>query len=325
MERIPKTPPVVDPLPAAVPRPLWSVMIPVYNCSAFLEATLRSVLIQDPGEDFMQIEVIDDGSTDADVAELVYKVGKGRIGYYRQPRNVGSVWNFYTCISLARGKLVHILHGDDKVRYGFYHRLQLLFEQHPTMGAAFCRYAYINEHDKVLFNQPLEMSKPGILENWLETLGERQRIQYVAMVVKREVYEHLGSFYAVEYGEDWEMWMRIAAHYPTGYVPEVLAEYRRHSRSISGRSFLTGRNIRELQTVMTLIDKHLPEKHRHHIRARSRTFYAHYALKTAKILWKDFKHRSGAVAQIRAAWELKKDFVLFLKITGMYIRMALNI
>jgi len=31
------------------------------------------------------------------------------------------------------------------------------------------------------------------------------------MVVKREVYEKLGGFYGVEYGEDWEMWVRIAA------------------------------------------------------------------------------------------------------------------
>ena len=43
-------------------------MIPTYNPRAdYLEETLRSVLQQDPGPEQMQIEVVDDGSTD-DVA-----------------------------------------------------------------------------------------------------------------------------------------------------------------------------------------------------------------------------------------------------------------
>jgi cellulose synthase/poly-beta-1,6-N-acetylglucosamine synthase-like glycosyltransferase len=35
-------------IPDDVPRPLWSVMIPVYNCANYLRETLASVLIQDP-------------------------------------------------------------------------------------------------------------------------------------------------------------------------------------------------------------------------------------------------------------------------------------
>ena len=35
-------------------------MIPSYNCAGLLRETLRSVLVQDPGERQMQIEVIDE-------------------------------------------------------------------------------------------------------------------------------------------------------------------------------------------------------------------------------------------------------------------------
>jgi len=73
------------------------------------------------------------------------------------------------------------------------------------------------------------------------------------MVVKREVYEKLGGFYGVEYGEDWEMWVRIAANYQIAYTPEVLAEYRMHHNSISGKAFLTGQNMKDLNQVMNLI------------------------------------------------------------------------
>jgi glycosyltransferase involved in cell wall biosynthesis len=58
-------------------------MIPVYNCYQTLGETLTSVLAQDRGEDQMQIEVNDEGSTDGNVKELVERIGKGRIGYFR--------------------------------------------------------------------------------------------------------------------------------------------------------------------------------------------------------------------------------------------------
>jgi glycosyltransferase involved in cell wall biosynthesis len=62
----------------------------------------------------MQIEVVDDGSTDADKEALVKQTGKGRVEYYRQPENVGSLRNFETRLNRATGHYIHILHGDDK-------------------------------------------------------------------------------------------------------------------------------------------------------------------------------------------------------------------
>src|SRR5687768_13877620 len=118
LERIPAAPPPFAPVPQGVNRPLWSVMIPAYNCSEYLEAALLSVLCQDPGPASMQIAVVDDASTDADVEALVATVGKGRVEYMRHPINVGSLQNFNTCIDRARGHYVHLLHGDDRVLPG---------------------------------------------------------------------------------------------------------------------------------------------------------------------------------------------------------------
>jgi glycosyltransferase involved in cell wall biosynthesis len=323
-QRIPQSPPKIQSVLMGVPRPQWSVMIPVYNCSEYLKSTLDSVLVQDMGLDQMQIEVVDDGSTDANVEEMVKAIGKGRVSYFRQPINVGSLWNFQTCINRAKGHLIHILHGDDKVRKDFYHSMNKLFQTYPSIGAGFCCFAYINEKDKFLFDQPKEMEQTGILDHTIERLCERQKIQYASMVVRRDVYERLGSFYGVEYGEDWEMWVRIAAQYPIGYIPDVLAEYRRHSRSISGQSFLTGRNMECLEWVMHEIEKYLPEKDRKSVMLKCRKFYSHYALLVAKSLWVDQRHRDGVRAQINAARRLHIDIFLIFQIVILRLRMTVG-
>ena len=323
--RIPEAPPVVAPLDPGVQRPLWSVMIPVFNCAGYLRATLEGVLAQDRGERNMQIEVVDDASTDADVAAIVQEVGKGRVGYFRQKENVGSLRNFQACLERARGGLVHLLHGDDVVYNGFYCAMERLFQKYPSVGAAFCRYAYIDEQGHVLDCQDPEIEHDGIPDNWLARLCERQRIQYAAMVVRRDVYEDLGGFFGVEYGEDWEMWVRIAAKYPMGYTPVVLAGYRRHFSSISGQTFSTARNMACLRWVMDRIQHHLPAGQRTTVMNISRNFYAHYALRVAVTLWKNFKDRRGAMAQALAAWNMSRDAGILYKILKLYTRITLNI
>ena len=52
-------------------RPRWSVMIPTFNCAERLRVTLAGVLVQDPGPEQMQIEVVDDCSTDDDPADIL--------------------------------------------------------------------------------------------------------------------------------------------------------------------------------------------------------------------------------------------------------------
>ena len=82
-------------------RPFWSVMIPTYNCAYYLERTLKSVLEQDRGPDEMQIEVVDDCSTEDDPEAVVKEIGKERASFFRQPRNVGVTANFNICDASA--------------------------------------------------------------------------------------------------------------------------------------------------------------------------------------------------------------------------------
>lgn len=229
----------------------------------YLKKTIESVLIQDMGRQKMQIEVVDDCSRDGDVKKLVEEAGQGRVKFFQQKENRGSLRNFETCLNRANGYYVHLLHGDDLVKPGFYNEIETSFTHYPTAGAAITGYNWVNEREEE--SQPARqlLSEPGILENWLYKIASRQLVQPPAVVVKREVYETLGSFFAVHYGEDWEMWIRIAAHYKVAYSPKCLATYRGgHSTNISSQSVLSGQNITDLKKVISIVQNYLPEEKR---------------------------------------------------------------
>lgn len=305
-------------------RPLWSVMIPSFNSQDFIEEALSGVLAQDIGSEKMQIEVIDDSSSDNTEA-IVKKIAGERVRYHKHTTNIGSLKNFEFCLNNAKGHLIHLLHSDDKVLPGFYERMTSLFDKHPEIGAGFCRHRYINELGEQYFLSPLEKESDGILENWIQKLGVEQRIQTPSIAVRREVYEKLGGFYNVHYGEDWEMWLRIAAHYPFGYINEILAEYRRHESSISGKSIRSGQNMRDLQKVMDISYNYFPVQERVKIRKKSLKFYANYGVMTANYIWGKHKDKAGVSSQVAEALKMNRSPVLLLKILKLYIKILLKL
>jgi glycosyltransferase involved in cell wall biosynthesis len=276
----------IPPLRAEITRPFWSVMIPTYHCARFLRQTLESVLAQDPGPESMQIEVVDDGSTLDDPAAVVAEVGRGRVAFYRQPQNVGHTKNFETCLKRARGKVVHLLHGDDYVLDGFYRKLQQAFERQPEIGAAFCRQIFMAESGNWDAYSPLEQTESGILHDGLEYLALEQRIMTPSIVVRRDVYERLGGFDSrLICSEDWEMWVRIAAQYPIWYETEPLAAYRMHSASNTGRHVRNGDDMRYTRIAIEIFKSYLPQDKANQLSRQARETYAFSALNMAYSLF----------------------------------------
>jgi hypothetical protein len=244
----------VPSVPAGVVRPLWSVMIPTYNCARYLGATLESVLAQDPGPEVMQIEVVDDHSTRDEPAVVVERVGGGRVSFFQQPSNRGHTENFATCLRRSRGTLIHLLHGDDGVRPGFYSRMHNAFVRAPEIGAAFCRQIFMDQDGHWREISPLEQDCSGILQDALQRMASEQRVMTPSIVVRREVYERLGGFDdRLRTSEDWEMWVRVAAHYPIWYEVEPLATYRIHTDSNTGRHVARGDDIRSALTAIEVM------------------------------------------------------------------------
>ncbi|MBD1907413.1 glycosyltransferase [Funiculus sociatus GB2-A5] len=311
----------ISPIPEGLPQPLWSVMIPTYNCAEYLRETLGSVLAQDLGPDLMQIEVVDDCSTKDDPKAVVEELGKGRVSFYRHPQNVGYIQNFNTCLQRSQGQLIHLLHGDDCVRDGFYRKLQQAFDEQPEIGAAFCRIIKMDEHGHWKMIYPLEQPDSGIYVDGLHHIVSRHPIETPSIVVRRAVYEHLDGFDKrfTCCAEDWEMWVRIAAHYPVWYEVEPLAIYRSHSASLTGRFIRTGHNIRDTYMAREIIKSYLPETAMNAL-SRSKELWGLWGLHCARKLLAR-QQWTGAIIQIR---EVLRSYCSF-KIVISIIRLAVEL
>ncbi|MBF2025195.1 MAG: glycosyltransferase [Oscillatoriales cyanobacterium C42_A2020_001] len=293
--------PSIAPVPKGVHRPRWSVMIPTYNCAEYLKQTLESVLSQAPDPDVMQIEVVDDCSTQDDPEAVVQTVGQGRVSFYRQPQNGGAIHNFNTCIQRSTGHLLHILHGDDKVLPGFYSAMEQAFQTAPDIGAAFCRPIYIDEVDRQRFIYTLEQPEAGIMPHLLQRLGVVCMIQTPSIAVRRSVYEAIGGFHPdLFHAGDWEMWKRVASYYPVWYEPQPLACYRTHSSSHTSSLVRTAANIANTRRAIKISEAYLPASIRADLTHQANEFYAMYAFETA--CWQLIRRNpTAAIAQFREA------------------------
>ena len=240
------TPPVIQPVPPGIRRPRWSVMIPTYNCARFLRETLESVLAQDIDPVEMQIEVIDDCSTSDDPETVVREFGQGRVTFCRQPKNMGAVANFNTCVRRSTGSLVHILHGDDLILPGFYREMERLDVISADSGLLATRNFFCNEEGVLIHLTPCYESVSYSPCEMRHLMSSGNSFQFAGVVVKRSTFERLGGFIPVlVHTADWEMWTRISSVYSISVSNKVLGIYRVFSGSDSSRLVKTAENLRD--------------------------------------------------------------------------------
>jgi glycosyltransferase involved in cell wall biosynthesis len=252
------TPPRIEPVAPGASRPLWSVMIPTFNCAKYLRQTLASVLAQAPGPEQMQIEVVDDCSTKDDPEAVVRELGQGRVMFYRKPKNEGAIPNFNTCIARSRGQLVHILHGDDVVLPGFYQRIAAVSAAQPEMAMVASRSFLIDEENVVIgvSDRVPRLESGG---NAVDDFFYGTPTQTPGVVMRRSFYEKHGGFLtALVHTADCEMWTRGISLGGAVLLPDVLCNYRVFAANDSGRLARTAENLRDLERLHGLFVQRHP-------------------------------------------------------------------
>lgn len=316
-----KTPAIIN----DTSRPLWSVMIPTYNSNQYLEETLHSITAQDPGPDQMQIEIIDDCSPENTAIDTLKKMGLlDRVSYLKQKDNVGLSRNWNTCIERAQGEVIHILHQDDYVLPGFYKELGAALLQNANLGAAICRCEIFSQTTNESNPNELLQTEPGLLDNWLERITIRNRLMTPAIVVRRSTYEAIGGFHPeLKFAVDWEMWIRIAHHFPVWYTPKILATYRNHSRSETKRLTTTAETIRDINRSFSIRKYYLPKDLNLRTEKLARRHYAEFAFRHANRYLDAHKWTQGLM-QIYEGLKMSHDLltimVLMNKLSGLLIK-----
>jgi hypothetical protein len=277
-------PPRLDPLAPDPGRPLLSVMLPVYNDADYLREALRSVLDQDPGARDMQIQVIDNASTEDDPEAVVRELGQGRVEFHRHPRNLGLVENFNACLRRARGEWVHILCSDDMVLPGFYARARQTVLAHPELGACVCRVIHIDEIGQWTGFSEIEARTPGVLDAaFAARVLVDQRIQVVGIIVRRSVYEAVGGFRPeLPLCLDWDMWKRLALHARVHYDPEPLACFRLHRVSVYASALKTGATVADERRAIEISCGYVPPEQTAWLRREALRMAAIRAIRSAR-------------------------------------------
>jgi len=212
-----------------------SVVMSVYNGAPTLEATLDSILAQTE-RDFECI-VIDDGSTDATPAILAaYASRDPRIRVLTQ-QNEGLTRALIAGCMAARGALIARHDAGDLSHRERLARQRALFEAEPQLAFASCATAYIGPRGEPLYTayppgyatKPIASLDPGAPHGIIEGPTHHGSVMFRA-----DVYQRVGGYRsAFRYGQDWDLWYRLAAAGLFQSLPDVLYTARVTPESIS--------------------------------------------------------------------------------------------
>jgi glycosyltransferase involved in cell wall biosynthesis len=201
-----------------------SVIIPAYNAGECIGRAIESVLGQSYSD--YEIVVVDDGSTD-NTADIVRQYGD-KVRYVHQ-KNAGVAVARNAGIAVARGDWIAFLDADDEwLPNKLKAQMDLLARNPELRWCASNRYQSDGRHRAVVVNvERVKKCLAGrdFFQNYFAAAVSRVcNIQTSSVVVRKRIFAQLGGFEPSRaQGEDFDMWIRIAHHFPkTGYVAEPL-------------------------------------------------------------------------------------------------------
>ncbi len=207
-----------------------SLIVPTYNCAAYLSEALDSALSQTLRD--VEVIVVDDGSTDDTDRILDQYRGADKLRIYRQEnrgisaaRNVG--------LAMARGTYVGLLDADDRWHPTKAARHFDFMEAHPELDLTYSWLQMIDDSGHLTGRY----QRPGLLRPKYEDLLCRNLAGAASTVVFRRCVLGGANLFdtALASYEDIDLWLRIAAIRDGNIacIPEILTDYRTRSGQLT--------------------------------------------------------------------------------------------
>ncbi len=201
-----------------------SVVMPVYNGEGHIAKTIISVKEQTYPK--VELIVVDDGSSDS-TCEIVKGFDGFSVNLFRQ-QNQGSAAARNRGVHEASGDWIAFLDADD---------LWLptkLEDQLASCGDREWSYTdtiFLGGVNDGRRDSDFTKKYSGDI---LEELVKGNFISTSTVLVSRQAFLAVGGFdESLQSIQDWELWTRLAAHSPLGYVNKPLTQYRVHANSTS--------------------------------------------------------------------------------------------
>jgi glycosyltransferase involved in cell wall biosynthesis len=204
---------------------LISIIIPFYNKLDYLDECLYSLQMQ-TYENWEAI-VVDDGSTQRNLATLLDMIGDQRISLVRHDRNLGLSAARNTGFKLARSQLVVSLDADDKFDPTYLQKLNSALFEHPDVDCVF--------FDIQLFGASTKIWHYKVCD--AEAMTRYQWIPGSGTLMRRCLWLCVGGYCEAQDlrpgNEDWDFWLSaIATGIKVLHVPEALYLYRQQRDSM---------------------------------------------------------------------------------------------
>lgn len=250
--------------------------MPLYNKEPHVKRALDSVINQTI-QDF-EIIVVNDGSTDKS-ADVVKSYSDARIRLINQ-KNAGVSAARNKGIDEAESRLVAFLDSDDEWMPNYLETILKLREKYPDAGmyVTSLRTEFI---DNVLMVKDKELRKlipdEGLLNYFKACLkkdaSECELFSTSSVTVPKKIFSETGGFQTgYWWGEDIDMWGRIALKYPVAYSSRVCAIYYQNvvnsashrKKPVKGHPFVkTAKEALKLGRVADKVVKDLEEYIKH--------------------------------------------------------------
>lgn len=238
-----------------------SAVIPTYNNAAFIKDAVLSILHQTVPA--AEIIIVDDGSTD-NTQQIIQQLD-GNIHYIRQQnrgpsaaRNVG--------IKAAKGEWIAFLDADDQWTKDKLEKQIQALHNSPELKLIAGDMSEINIDNQVL--EASVLNKHHFLDKFSALNGQpipdafiellrKNFIPTGTVLIKKDILLEAGLFNdSIRYGEDLELWAKVASQHPITCLPEVLMLRRQHgSNSTQSAEPMLTDLIKVMESVKSYTDK----------------------------------------------------------------------
>lgn len=216
--------------------PLVSVIVPTYNCAAFLGDAIESILGQSYAP--MEIVAVDDGSSD-DTMRVLQGFGD-RVRVFSQA-NSGPAAARNHAVRKSRGEYLAFLDGDDLWLPGQPGVLMEHVARHPQTRVIYGEWAVWHpdadgSYPPLVRPQPVphpDVDPDG--SGWVYSkLLFDSIIHIIAAVIHRSVYDSVQGFdETLRTGSDYDFWLKVSRRFPVVKLRAPVAVYRQNLSSVT--------------------------------------------------------------------------------------------